>query len=313
MTTQQRRGPWLQEEDQQLLSLVNAQGASNWVRISESMKYRTPKQCRERFHQNLKPTLNHDPITPEEGAMIEQMVREMGRRWAEIARRLGNRSDNSVKNWWNGSVNRRRRVHTVGSGSRASTPRSDVGSSYDARYARYSPVGVPYSPPVTEKHIHSGSSSPAYPEYSWPSSSSASTDLWRKQQHRQSYESAYSYRAEPQLPSPVFTEKSSTPASQKPPSLFSSSSSAHSESPVNQSPDMPPIMMMTPSKDESTRIVLPGIDSLTNFDGPRSYAPTTSYERTTLQCRREPSAESVSRPASRSKDSRMSISNLVAN
>lgn len=41
--------------------------------------------------------------------MIEQMVTEMGRRWAEIARRLGNRSDNAVKNWWNGSMNRRKR------------------------------------------------------------------------------------------------------------------------------------------------------------------------------------------------------------
>ena len=43
--------------------------------------------------------------------MIDRMVREMGKRWAEIARRLGQRSDNAVKNWWNGSQNRRRRLH----------------------------------------------------------------------------------------------------------------------------------------------------------------------------------------------------------
>lgn len=104
-----KRGPWSQTEDQYLLQLVQTQGAHNWVRISSLIQTRSPKQCRERYHQNLKPNLNHDPITPEEGILIEQMVQEMGKRWAEIARRLRGRSDNAVKNWWNGGMNRRRR------------------------------------------------------------------------------------------------------------------------------------------------------------------------------------------------------------
>lgn len=106
---QQRRGPWSQPEDTLLMDLVEQIGPSNWVKISHELHTRTPKQCRERYHQNLKPSLNHDPITPAEGEMIEQMVATMGKRWAEIARRLHNRSDNAVKNWWNGSQNRRRR------------------------------------------------------------------------------------------------------------------------------------------------------------------------------------------------------------
>ena len=104
-----RRGPWTTDEDQTLLDLVQKQGPNNWVRISQNMQHRTPKQCRERYHQNLKQSLNHEPITHQEGDVIEQMVSDMGRRWAEIARRLGNRSDNAVKNWWNGSMNRRKR------------------------------------------------------------------------------------------------------------------------------------------------------------------------------------------------------------
>lgn len=104
-----KRGPWSQAEDSVLLNLVHTQGAHNWVRISSLIQTRSPKQCRERYHQNLKPNLNHDPITAEEGALIEQMVAEMGKRWAEIARRLRGRSDNAVKNWWNGGQNRRRR------------------------------------------------------------------------------------------------------------------------------------------------------------------------------------------------------------
>ncbi|KAH7084338.1 hypothetical protein FB567DRAFT_79905 [Paraphoma chrysanthemicola] len=104
-----RRGPWSQHEDQWLVNLVARNGPHNWVRISQEIGSRSPKQCRERYHQNLKPTLNHDPITPEEGEMIEKMVAEMGKRWAEIARRLKGRSDNAVKNWWNGGQNRRKR------------------------------------------------------------------------------------------------------------------------------------------------------------------------------------------------------------
>lgn len=104
-----RRGPWSQHEDRYLIELVTRNGPHNWVRISQEITTRSPKQCRERYHQNLKPSLNHEPISPEEGELIEKLVAEMGKRWAEIARRLKGRSDNAVKNWWNGGQNRRKR------------------------------------------------------------------------------------------------------------------------------------------------------------------------------------------------------------
>lgn len=110
MTMGSKRGPWSQHEDRSLLELVQSQGAHNWVRISQFIRTRSPKQCRERYHQNLKPSLCHDPISAEEGEIIERLVSEMGKRWAEIARRLPGRSDNAVKNWWNGGMNRRRRI-----------------------------------------------------------------------------------------------------------------------------------------------------------------------------------------------------------
>ncbi|KAK8859485.1 Homeodomain-like protein [Apiospora arundinis] len=108
----QRRRPWSTEEDHTLMGFVNSQGAQNWTTISQMLNSRTPRQCRERYQQNLKPSLNHDPISAEEGLLVEKLVGELGKRWAEIARRLHNRSDNAVKNWWNGSMNRRRRLQS---------------------------------------------------------------------------------------------------------------------------------------------------------------------------------------------------------
>lgn len=107
---QYNKGPWSQNEDRTLMHLVATRGAHSWVRISTGIQVRSAKQCRERYHQNLKSSLTHDSITPEEGEIIERWVNEVGKKWAEIARHLPGRSDNSVKNWWNGGMNRRRRM-----------------------------------------------------------------------------------------------------------------------------------------------------------------------------------------------------------
>ncbi|KAG7842403.1 hypothetical protein KL942_001141 [Ogataea angusta] len=112
-----RRGPWSPEEDSKLLELVRLYGGEknlNWVKISQVLQTRTAKQARERYHQNLKPSLNRTPITPEEGKYIEELVQKYGKRWAEIARHLNGRSDNAVKNWWNGGANRRKRASIQG-------------------------------------------------------------------------------------------------------------------------------------------------------------------------------------------------------
>lgn len=111
MTDNQKRGAWSQDEDLILLRLLKQHGPSNWVKISSFLKTRSPKQCRERYHQNLKPTLNKSPITHEEGEIIRELVSKKGKKWAEISRILNNgRSDNAIKNWWNGVVNKRTRV-----------------------------------------------------------------------------------------------------------------------------------------------------------------------------------------------------------
>lgn len=102
-----KRGQWLQREDHLLLSLIFTQGRKNWVTISAAMATRSPKQCRERYQQHLRPGLKHGPITPEEGRIINGMVESIGKQWARIARHLQGRSDNAIKNWWYSATNRR--------------------------------------------------------------------------------------------------------------------------------------------------------------------------------------------------------------
>ncbi|KAI6093043.1 hypothetical protein F4821DRAFT_276728 [Hypoxylon rubiginosum] len=106
-TAEQRRGPWSRSEDDRLRQLVDLRGPTNWVAIANELGTRSAKQCRERYHQNLKQSLDHTPIRPDEGVLINTMVNQIGKRWAEIARHLHNRCDNTVKNWWNGGQNRR--------------------------------------------------------------------------------------------------------------------------------------------------------------------------------------------------------------
>ena len=86
--------------------LVSSIGTDSWIQISHSMETRTTKQCRERYYNFVKPDLDHSPITPAEGETIVSMVKKIGRRWAHISKRLENRSENAVKNWWYGYARR---------------------------------------------------------------------------------------------------------------------------------------------------------------------------------------------------------------
>jgi Myb-like DNA-binding protein FlbD len=192
------------------------------------MHYRSPKQCRERFHQNLKPSLNREPISAEEGLMIERMVNEMGKRWAEIARRLGNRSDNAVKNWWNGSMNRKKRGLSTPTTSRTYSGR------IEAPYTRASAM----SP--SRSRFSSSSASSSRP--SWTESIESAISEQYSHSRRESLASSarqlspiYTLPSinrpiETPLTSPAFSEASHA-TSCEPPSMVSDHNSVCSSSP----------------------------------------------------------------------------------
>ena len=58
------------------------------------------KQCRTRYQYVLDDSVNPNPITPEEEVIIDNAIREHGKRWTIIAKLLDRRTDNQVKNFY---------------------------------------------------------------------------------------------------------------------------------------------------------------------------------------------------------------------
>ena len=71
---------------------------------------RTSKQCRERWRNHLDPHLRKGAWAVEEQIIFVDAHRMLGNAWADIAKLLPGRSDNNIKNIWNGNVRRFRRL-----------------------------------------------------------------------------------------------------------------------------------------------------------------------------------------------------------
>lgn len=156
-----KRGPWTGEEDNRLRCSIQKHVGFHpsfcswpdfyrglqikdlkWTEIAVNVVTRNAKQCRERWSQNLDPTLNHSPLSPEEELRVDQLYRQYGPAWAKIARELGNRSDNLVKNYWNGKVNRYKRQE--------SRSHSGTGHRRSASSAQYEMSQAPQQPLPTQ-------------------------------------------------------------------------------------------------------------------------------------------------------------------
>lgn len=88
------------EEDKKIKLLVEKLGTDSWEIIAEYMPDRSARQCRDRYRNYLLDYLCQDPWTCEEDQLIMSKFSKIGAHWVQIAKVLGRRSGNDVKNRW---------------------------------------------------------------------------------------------------------------------------------------------------------------------------------------------------------------------
>lgn len=100
------KGRWTTEEDTRLAELVKRHGTKNWRYIASHLRGRLPKQCRERWCNQLDPHIKKDGLTSDEWITVKRAHEIYGNRWAEIAKQVPGRTANHIKNQWNTMLRR---------------------------------------------------------------------------------------------------------------------------------------------------------------------------------------------------------------
>ncbi|PQE06052.1 Myb family transcription factor protein [Rutstroemia sp. NJR-2017a BBW] len=83
------RRKWTSAEDQILIEAMTRANRSPqpvaWHLIAQSLKYRTNKDCRKRWHSKLAANVNKGPWLPDEDSRLYDAVQIYGSKWVLVA------------------------------------------------------------------------------------------------------------------------------------------------------------------------------------------------------------------------------------
>ena len=91
-------GKWAKEEDKIIVEEVHK--GTEWCEIAQRLPFRTADQVKDRWTNALDPNLKRGVWTEAEMQTLREAQKELGNKWADIAKRIPGRTEQSVKNRW---------------------------------------------------------------------------------------------------------------------------------------------------------------------------------------------------------------------
>lgn len=95
---QYERRHWSNEEDAYLQEVVQEHHGKSWKKVAKFMYFRSPKQCRDRWHTQLKEGIDKTKWTNKEDAILLENQKHIGNKWAILAKQLPGHTATSIKN-----------------------------------------------------------------------------------------------------------------------------------------------------------------------------------------------------------------------